>query len=158
MKWFPKKKDQAHTDTHIVYATGTGNSRHVAKMAYQYYKKQGLPAKVHDISNISPDDLKDFQHLLFVVSTIGEGEPPLSARSFYSAVNSEQMCELSHLRYSVCALGDSSYEYFCEAGKAIDRRLQELNARPLHPRVDCDADFAEPAIGWIRSTFGELKN
>ena len=158
MKLLNRKKDKKPRDTHIVYGTDTGNSEYVANMAYKYYQKQGMDPAVHNISDLSPEDLRGFQNLLVVVSTVGEGAPPASARAFFRALHAGEVPELSHLRYAVCALGDSSYEYFCEAGKTIDRRLQELNARPLHSRVDCDADFAEPAIDWIKGTFSKLKN
>jgi sulfite reductase (NADPH) flavoprotein alpha-component len=48
----------------------------------------------------------------------------------------------------VLALGDSTYEKYCDAGKRIDRRLEELGAERLHERVDCDIDYDEPAGGW----------
>ena len=38
---------------------------------------------------------------------------------------------------------------YCEAGKRLDRRLEELGAARLHDRVDCDVDYEEPAAGWI---------
>lgn len=47
------------------------------------------------------------------------------------------------------ALGDRSYEYFCQTGKEIDQRLEELGAKRISPRVDCDVDFDEPASEWF---------
>ena len=46
------------------------------------------------------------------------------------------------------ALGDSTYEFFCEAGKRLDRRLEDLGAQRLSPRVDCDVDYDEAAQAW----------
>ena len=46
------------------------------------------------------------------------------------------------------ALGNSTYEKFCEAGKRLDRRFEELGATRLLPRVDCDVDYDEPAAVW----------
>jgi sulfite reductase (NADPH) flavoprotein alpha-component len=152
MKLFNKKREKNIKDIQIIYATKSGNSKYVANMTYKYLKKQGLDAEINNITDISPIQLTNFKNLLLVVSTIGHGSPPPSAKAFFNAINSRDMADLSNLNYSICALGDSSYEFFCEAGKEIDGRLQELNANQIHPRVDCDAEFSKPAIEWIKNT------
>ena len=43
----------------------------------------------------------------------------------------------------------STYEKFCEAGKRLDRRFEELGATRLLPRVDCDVDYDAAAAAWI---------
>ena len=55
---------------------------------------------------------------------------------------------LSQLSFSVCALGDTSYEFFCQCGRDFDRRLEELGARRIAPRVDCDVDYDEGFETW----------
>ena len=54
------------------------------------------------------------------------------------------------------ALGDSTYEKYCEAGKRLDRRLEELGARRLAPRVDCDVDYEDAAAEWISRVVEQL--
>ncbi len=56
---------------------------------------------------------------------------------------------MDDLSFSVLSLGDSSYEFFCETGKKIDQRLEELGAKRVTPRVDCDLDFDDPAAEWL---------
>src|SRR3546814_2273670 len=51
-------------------------------------------------------------------------------------------------RFAVLSLGDSSYEFYCEAGKRLDRRFEELAATRLNPRIDCDIDYEEAAAAW----------
>ena len=66
--------------------------------------------------------------------------------SFFMA---ERAPKLDDLRFSVLALGDSSYEFFCQTGKEFDKRLEELGGTRLYPRFDCDLDYDEPAAEWL---------
>ncbi len=61
------------------------------------------------------------------------------------------------LEYSVLALGDTNYVQFCEAGKLFDLRLEELGARRISPRVDCDVDYEAPATAWLSGLFGGIE-
>src|SRR5690606_855232 len=67
-----------------------------------------------------------------------------------------KVSDLSGLRYSVCALGDRSYDYFCETGRYIDEVLTGLQASPIVPRVDCDEKFEVSAAQWINEVVGRL--
>lgn len=156
MKLF-KRKPAAAADFLLLYATARGNARSVAELAEQYYKKQGLRPEFRSIGKMSVAELAEVKRLLVVISTDGEGTPPPMARKFFEQLESAETPKLSHLSYAICALGDSSYAYFCEAGKRLDNKLQALNAKALVPRVDCDADYSETAIAWIKETAGHLK-
>ena len=50
------------------------------------------------------------------------------------------------------ALGDTSYDEICQAGKLVDTRLEQLGAKRLGPRVDCDVDFEDAAEAWMAAT------
>src|SRR3546814_3345984 len=96
------------------------------------------------------------QDLLVIVSTYGEGDPPQPATGFFEFVEGRKAPKLDGVRFAVLALGDSTYEYYCEAGKRLDRRLEELGATRLAPRVDCDVDYEEPAEGWRQANLDQL--
>ena len=49
------------------------------------------------------------------------GVAPSDAREFVQWLNTSSS-SLSHLKYSVLALGDSSYVHFCRAGRSLDNR------------------------------------
>jgi sulfite reductase (NADPH) flavoprotein alpha-component len=151
----PVPAPQGRTLT-ILYGTETGNGRALAKEFAEGAAKRGLAPKVADMADYKVRSLKDEQDLLIIVSTHGEGDPPESARPFFEFIEGGRAPKLADLRYSVLALGDSTYEKYCEAGKRLDRRFQELGAKPLHDRVDCDVDYDEPAAGWSEAVVETL--
>jgi sulfite reductase (NADPH) flavoprotein alpha-component len=131
----------------ILYGTETGNCRDLAKTLAASAADRGMAAKVSDLSHYKVRQLEE-QDILFVVSTYGEGDPPQPSVGFFEFLEGPRAPKLDGVRFSVLALGDSTYEKYCEAGKRIDRRLEELGASRLSPRVDCDIDYEEPAAAW----------
>ena len=75
------------------------------------------------MSDFKPNNLKKVQNLLIIVSTYGEGDAPDNALSFHEFLHGKRAPKLDHLNFSVLALGDSSYEFFCQTGKEFDQRL-----------------------------------
>jgi sulfite reductase (NADPH) flavoprotein alpha-component len=140
----------------ILYGTETGNSRGLANSLAEAAKQQGIAAVVTDMSDYKTRKLKEEQDLLVITSTHGEGDPPQSAVAFFEFLEGRKAPKLPDLRFAVLALGDSTYEKYCEGGKRIDRRLEELGASRLEPRVDCDVDFDEAAPAWIAAVVGKL--
>ena len=132
----------------ILYGTETGNSRDLAKALAAAATERNLSAKLADMADYKVRQLKDEQDLLFVVSTYGEGDPPQPAVGFFEFLEGPRAPKLNGVRYSVLALGDSTYEFYCEAGKRIDKRMEKLGATRLQARVDCDIDYEEPAAEW----------
>lgn len=141
----------------ILYGSETGNSRQVAEQARAAAQAQGLQvAVVRDLRDVRRADWRKFETVLLVISTHGEGDPPDSARESHALLHSKGAPRLEHLRYAVLALGDTSYDQFCQAGREFDQRLSDLGAQVITPRVDCDVDFEEPAAAWIETVLREL--
>lgn len=135
----------------VLFGSETGNGREVARQVVEAAQAQGIHADVRDLADVGRADWKRFETLLLVVSTHGEGEPPDPARAAHAFLHGQRAPQLKHIQYAVLALGDSSYERFCQAGKDFDARLAELGATTLIPRVDCDVDYEEAATAWIEA-------
>ena len=52
------------------------------------------------------------------------------AVSFYKEFMTMRTLASAGVRFSVCALGDTAYEKFCQTGKDIDARLEALGGDP----------------------------
>ncbi len=142
----------------VLYGSQTGNSIGLSKKLGKKLEEQGLQVTLSSMGDFKPNGLKKIENLLIVVSTHGEGEPPDNAIPFHEFLNSKRAPKLDGLRYSVLALGDTSYEFFCQTGKDFDKRLEELGGTALVPRVDCDVDFDEPAAAWMNDVLAALSS
>lgn len=141
----------------VLYGSQTGNSHKLAKKLGAKLAEQGVQATVLAMSDFKANNLKKVQDLFIVVSTHGEGDAPDNAIAFYEFLHSKRAPQLEDVRFSVLALGDTSYEFFCQTGKDFDKRLGELGATRIVDRVDCDVDFEESANEWIGQVLAKLK-
>ncbi|WP_409438927.1 assimilatory sulfite reductase (NADPH) flavoprotein subunit [Psychromonas sp. GE-S-Ul-11] len=141
----------------ILYASQTGNAKGVASQLAESAKAAGLTVVLKNTADYKAKALKNETHLLIVASTNGEGEAPDDAIEFHEFLLGKKAPKLPELKYSVLALGDSSYEFFCQTGKDFDERLKALGASQLAPRVDCDVDYESESEAWISNVVTTLK-
>jgi len=140
----------------ILYGTETGNAAGLAQALEQAAQAAGLACKRIDMADYKVRQLGQEQDLLVIVSTYGEGDPPQPATGFFEFIEGRKAPKLEGVRFAVLALGDSTYEYFCQAGKRLDQRFEELGAQRLAGRVDCDVDYEEPAAAWTGAIVAQL--
>jgi sulfite reductase (NADPH) flavoprotein alpha-component len=140
----------------VLFGSQTGNSQRLANKLSQKLSEKGYQVALSSMRDFKPNSLKKVSNLLIIASTHGEGEPPDNAIAFYEFLHSKRAPQLEGLRFSVLALGDTSYELFCQTGKDFDRRLEELGGTRISPRVDCDVDYDEPAAEWMESVLKSI--
>lgn len=141
----------------ILYGSQTGNAKGVAKNLAAQAKAEGLNVELKSMSEIKPKAIKNISHLLIVASTNGEGEAPDDAIALHEFLASKKAPKLEHLHYSVLALGDTSYEFFCQTGKDFDQYLENLGAKRIAERVDCDVDYDAEANTWSTDVITQAK-
>lgn len=132
----------------VLYGTESGNSEELADKTVKAAKKKGLKASMKNFADLKPADLAGFEQMAVIISTWGDGEAPEAAEGFYHAFLKETP-DLKGTRFSVCALGDTSYEKFCEIGKVFDTRLETLGSERMTAREDCDVDFDDSFAAWL---------
>lgn len=143
-----------NTPLTILFASQTGTAEALSKKLKKYAAGKGFAATVAELDSTSPDQIAGLQHLLIIAATSGEGEPPDNARSFYTALLSDDAPELPNtLNYSVCGLGDSSYSHFNLVGQTLDARLGELGATRAEQPICCDVDYDDDFEQWHTSVF-----
>jgi len=141
---------------HILYGSQTGTAESVARDAVKVAKAHGLNPVLKSMDEVDVDALTKMETLLIVTSTYGEGEMPDNAQVLWSAVQADSMAKLENLQFAVLALGDTSYDLFCQAGMDWDNRLVELGATRLQELVKCDVEYEEPAEEWMHAVIPAL--
>ncbi|MDV7086375.1 sulfite reductase subunit alpha [Rhodococcus opacus] len=137
---------------HVLYGSQTGNAEGVAEDAAAAARSQGFAPVVSALDDVDTDALAVMHRVLIVTSTYGEGEMPDNAELFWQALSAETAPRLENTDFAVLALGDTGYDGYCQAGKMIDTRLEQLGARRVTPRVDCDVDYEDTAAAWVADT------
>ncbi len=121
----------------ILFGTETGNSAGVAKILAGKLRAGGLDPHVVDMADYKPRNLKHEHDLLIVTSTHGDGDPPLSTMGFFEFIEGRKAPRLTGVRFAVLALGDSTYEHYCKAGKRLgDRQGKTCCQGRRHAKAD----------------------
>lgn len=140
----------------ILFGSQSGNSEALATKFAKQAKSYGLEANVHDMDGFDFNSLADKKRVLIICSTWGEGEQPDNAEDLWNFANSNEASRLEGVHFAVCALGDTSYEFFCESGKEWDGLFEKLGATRITDRLDCDVDYDTPAAEWALEVLPNL--
>lgn len=140
----------------VLYGSQTGNAERLARRVAKEAGSCGFAVNVQELNAYELTGLPQERYLLVLTSTYGDGEPPDNARAFWTRLAQAQLPSLRNLHFSVCALGDRNYPRFCQFGRDLDARLEQLGAVRLHPRQDCDVDFEEAFGRWLSGVLAAL--
>lgn len=140
----------------ILFGSHTGNSEALAENLASTAKHRGIEVEVSDMASFKARKLKKVKNLAVIVSTHGLGEPPIQAEDLHEHLYGKKAPNLSHVKFSVLALGDSSYVDFCQTGKDFDKVLEKLGGQRITLRQDCDVDYEDEAEAWQEKFLNEL--
>lgn len=110
----------------IITGSMLGATEYVAEQVQTELQQAGFNAEVH----FQPDITQIRQSGTWVIcsSTHGAGELPDNIQAFAKALSE---LDLSQVKFIVIALGDSSYDTFCQAGKTLYALMCKSGAKPL---------------------------
>lgn len=140
----------------LAFGTETGNAKRLATQLAAVAKKKGVNAKLIGLDQYRLTDLPKEEYFFVVISTQGEGEPPIPAKKFYDHIH-ESSLDLSKLKYSVLALGDTSYPMYCKTGEDVDTQFSKFGAKQVVPLQKCDVDYEEDAQQWFEKVLSILE-
>ena len=132
----------------VFFGSQTGNAAGLAEKTVKRAAAYGLEGKVIDMDGYDEANFASHKRILIITSTWGEGEMPDNAEALWNATSSTNPA-LSGVHYSVCAIGDSSYDEFCKAGEDWDQKFAALGATSILELKMCDVDFDEPWEQWV---------
>ena len=142
----------------ILFGSQSGNSEDLALKLAKYSTNHNLTPTVVDMENATVEQMASSERILIICSTWGEGEMPDSAEALWDSISVEDAPKMENTHFSICALGDTSYEFYCQSGKDWDRRLEELGAKRVFARQDCDLDFDEPYSAWAEGALPAISS
>lgn len=134
---------------HVMYGTESGNSEKVATITTAALTALGYETELIDIGQLELEDLKEINKLFLVISTNGEGEMPVTAEAIWSEAEEKQLTGLDKMQYAVLGLGDSSYDYYCQAGTDWDEYLERAGAKRIVERGEADSDYMPESKAWL---------
>ena len=140
----------------ILYASDSGAAEKKAKRLAGRAQARRLSTTIATMGTIDVDALLHEEHVVFITSTAGQGEPPQNGRAFFKLLNAALAtgsAPLAMLKYSVFGMGDSHYwprpedaQYYNKPGKELDAKLAALGGErfaDLGLGDDQDEDGAE---------------
>lgn len=122
----------------IFVGTVYGNALLAAEEAEPLLQAQGHEVTIFDEATLAQWQNYSSDVVLVITSTTGQGDFPDSIAGLFHAIK-DKLGHQPALRYGVIALGDSSYDNFCGAGKTFDALLQEQGAQRVGDILLVDA-------------------
>lgn len=116
---------------HIITGSTLGGAEYVGDHLSDLLIEKGFETTIHNQPDIN--DIENKGTWLVITSTHGAGEYPDNIQPFISALQNTPP-KMSEVRYAVIAIGDSSYDTFCAAGKHAHDFLEDIGAAPI---TDC---------------------
>ncbi|CCN85415.1 Protein mioC [Vibrio nigripulchritudo SFn27] len=116
---------------HIMTGSTLGGAEYVGDHLSDLLQEKGLETTIHNEPKL--EDIPAEGTWLLITSTHGAGEYPENIQPFIEALQNTPP-KMTGVNYAVVAIGDSSYDTFCAAGKHAHALLEDIGATPL---TDC---------------------
>jgi sulfite reductase (NADPH) flavoprotein alpha-component len=143
---------------HIFYGSEKGFAKSIAEELFKKIQRLKIyNINLDFINNFYKYDKKKGDITIFVISTTDQREFPENSKKIISLMKNEKKIDIE---YSLLALGDSSYEDFCYAGKTLNNLLKKKTAKEIIPISFFDDSIHdnEEIDNWINGNINYITN
>ncbi|MCS6261793.1 FMN-binding protein MioC [Shewanella baltica] len=134
----------------VIVGTTLGSAEYVADEMMAQLTDQGHQVQVH----LTPTLCEIDTHALWIIvsSTHGAGDLPDNIQPFFNEIT-EQKPDLSQVNFALCAIGDSSYDTFCQGPEKLISAIQDCDAKAFVYKIQIDVQLdpvpEDPALAWL---------
>ncbi|EGT3628169.1 FMN-binding protein MioC [Shewanella sp. SP2S2-4] len=134
----------------VIVGTTLGSAEYVADEMMAQLTDQGHQVQVH----LTPTLCEIDTHALWIIvsSTHGAGDLPDNIQPFFNEIT-EQKPDLSQVNFALCAIGDSSYDTFCQGPEKLISAIQDCDAKAFVDKIQIDVQLdpvpEDPALAWL---------
>ncbi|WP_371375479.1 flavodoxin domain-containing protein [Thalassotalea aquiviva] len=142
----------------IIVGSMLGGTEYVAEAVEEVLIEQNHQTQMH-FQPVFEQIAQQDQTWLFCTSTHGAGDFPDNLKNFIHDLKQTDH-DLCDQPFFVIAVGDSSYDTFCEAGKSLENIMLDKGGKKLAKLFTIDMiDIDDPelaAANWVRSISDQL--
>ncbi len=141
----------------VIVGTTLGSAEYVADEMMAQLTDQGHQVQVH----LTPTLCEIDTHALWIIvsSTHGAGDLPDNIQPFFNEIT-EQKPDLSQVNFALCAIGDSSYDTFCQGPEKLISAIQDCDAKAFVDKIQIDVQLdpvpEDPALAWLAQLQQEI--
>ena len=137
---------------HIITGSTLGGAEYVGDHLSDLLIEKGFETTIHNQPQL--DEIEAQGTWLIITSTHGAGDYPDNIKPFIQALQ-DTPPRMSDVKFAVIAIGDSSYDTFCAAGKHAFDLLEDIGATPISDCFTIDilahAVPEDAAEEWLQS-------
>ncbi|WP_136520117.1 bifunctional nitrate reductase/sulfite reductase flavoprotein subunit alpha [Cellulomonas telluris] len=140
----------------VLWASQTGTAEELATtVAARLATATGRTPRVAAMDD-ALESLPRRADVVLVTSTFGDGDAPDNGTALWELLADPAAPRFDGARHAVLALGDPAYDQFCGHGRRLDRRLEELGAQRLVPRLDREPGDDDAVGPWVDALVAAL--